>query len=57
MPITPQDIIEAIIDELAMGELGESVDAFILTSIGPGELRLDYGEWGTFRLTVTAEIE
>ena len=27
-PLTPADLIEAIVDELALAELGESVDAF-----------------------------
>jgi hypothetical protein len=27
-PLTPADIIEGIVDELARGELGERIDAF-----------------------------
>ncbi|MGN6780049.1 MAG: hypothetical protein ACTHJH_00950 [Marmoricola sp.] len=55
MRLTPNDIIEAIIDELAMGELGESVEAFALKRVGPGDLMLDYGELGKFRLIVSEE--
>lgn len=54
MIITPGDIIEAVIDELAMGELGESVDAFALSRTGDGEVLLDYGSAGRFKLVVTA---
>lgn len=50
--LTPDDIIEAIIDELAMGELGQGVDAFVLDRMGPGSLHLDYGDAGRFRLDV-----
>lgn len=50
--ITSDDIIEAIIDELAMGELGESVEAFEFSRTGPGTLLLDYGDLGRFRLSV-----
>lgn len=52
MQLTPGDIIEAIIDELAMGELGESVNAFELRRTGAGELLLDYGVAGRFTLVV-----
>lgn len=41
MQLTADDIIEAIIDELAIGELGESVDSFVLERVGPGDLSLD----------------
>lgn len=50
--VTPNAIIEEIIDDLAMGELGQSVDGFSLTRLGDGELRLDYGADGSFVLTV-----
>jgi len=50
--LTPGDIIEAIIDELAMGELGQSVDAIVIDRTGPGSLHVDYGEAGRFRLEV-----
>ena len=55
MNLKPQDIIEAIIDELALGELGQSIDAFSFTRVGPGSLVLDYGESGRFRLSVVEE--
>jgi hypothetical protein len=50
--ITPSDVIETIIDELALGELGRSVDAFALTRTSPGGLLLDYGPAGRLVLTV-----
>jgi hypothetical protein len=52
MALTPDDIIEALIDELAMGDLGQSVDSFTFTRTGLGSLTLDYGELGRFRLSV-----
>lgn len=55
MALTPDDIIEEIIDELAMGELGESVEAFEFSRTGPGSLLLDYGALGRFRLSVVAD--
>jgi hypothetical protein len=54
MFLTPADIIEAIVDELAMGELGERFDAFRIERSAPGTLLLDYGDAGRFRLDVTA---
>ncbi len=54
-PLTPDDIIEAIIDELAMGELGQTVDSFHFHRAGPGTLLLDYGDAGRFRLDVSAQ--
>jgi len=55
MTLTPDDIIEELIDELAMGELGESVEAVEFTWAGPGSLLLDYGDLGRFRLSVVAD--
>jgi hypothetical protein len=52
MALTPADIIEEIVDELALGELGQSVDAFRFTRTGPGTLELDYGDLGRFVLSV-----
>ena len=53
MAPTPADIIEAIIDELVMWELGEGIEAFQIDRVGPGTLMLDYGDEGRFRLDVT----
>lgn len=53
MSLTPADIIEAIIDELAMGELGEQFDTFRIDRVGDGSLLLDYGAAGRFNLDVT----
>lgn len=50
--IEPSDIIEQVIDELAMGELGQSIDGFKFSRIGPGELLLDYGAAGLFVLEI-----
>ena len=55
MEITPDQIIEDFVDDLAMGELGQSVEAFHFTRLGPGTLRLDYGDAGRFILTVEQE--
>jgi hypothetical protein len=52
MDFWPGDVIEAIIDELAMGELGEQVEEFTLTRTGEGSLLLDYGRAGRFALDV-----
>lgn len=53
MPLTPADIIEAIVDELAV-EVGEPFDTVNIERTGPGTLFLNYGEGGQFRLDVTA---
>jgi hypothetical protein len=53
MEISRQAIIEEIIDPLAMGDLGESVDAFHMTRPDEGTLLLDYGQHGRFILAVT----
>ncbi len=52
MEIFRQAIIEEIIDPLAMGDLGESVDAFPVTRLDEGTLLLDYGKRGRFILAV-----
>jgi hypothetical protein len=52
MSLTPADIIEALVDELAMGELGERFAEFRIERAAPGELLLDYGDGGRFRLHV-----
>jgi len=52
MKITPELIIEDLIDDLAMGELGQSVDGFHFLRLAPGILRLEYGELGSFILSV-----
>jgi len=49
---TPDEILEELIDDLAMGELSESVDAFKFTKTAPGTLVLDYGDRGRFTLVV-----
>jgi len=51
MALSVKDIIEAVIDPLAMGDLGESVDAFRFERLSPGSVLLDFGE-GRFRLDV-----
>lgn len=53
MSLTPADIIEAVVDELAMGELGARFDGFRIDRTAPGTLLLDYGVGGRFRLDVT----
>jgi hypothetical protein len=53
MSLTPEDIIEALVDELAMGDLAERSDAFRIDRAAPGTLLLDYGQDGRFRLDVT----
>jgi hypothetical protein len=55
MKITAEQIIEELVDGLAMGDLGESVESFHFTRVGPGVLRLDYGDAGQFTLTVEDE--
>jgi hypothetical protein len=52
MALSAEDIIEAVIDPVAMGDLGESVDAFRFERLSPGSLLLDFGEEGRFRLDV-----
>jgi hypothetical protein len=52
MPLSPADIIEAIVDELATGELSDGLDALHIRRIGPGTSLLDYGDAGSFRLDV-----
>lgn len=52
--MTPADIIEAIVDELILGDLGESVPDLAITRTGPGSLSLDYGSEGCFTLTVAS---
>ncbi|WP_182526778.1 hypothetical protein [Nocardioides dongkuii] len=56
-PLTTEDIIEAIIDELAIGELGQSVDSVRIDRVGSGTLMLDYGDAGRFRLDVSQQSE
>lgn len=53
MTFSPADIIEAIVDELAMGDLGERVDTFSMSRLEDGSVLLDYGSAGRFRLEVT----
>jgi hypothetical protein len=53
MELRLADIIEAMIDELAMGELSEQIEELALTRTGAGELSLDYGRAGRFKLVVT----
>lgn len=53
MKLTPDDILEELIDELATGALGESVDAFELTKTDSDSLILDYGDRGRFTLVVS----
>lgn len=55
MALSPSDIIEAIIDELVTGELGDATENVDVKRTGPGSLALDYGRQGRFRLTVTPE--
>jgi hypothetical protein len=52
MALSPEDIVEAIVEELAMGDLGESVEAFRFERLAPGKLRLDFGDAGRFHLVV-----
>lgn len=54
MRLTPNDIIEALVDELVTGELGEQHDTLRLSREAQGVLMLDYGEAGRFRLEVTS---
>lgn len=55
MEITPDRILEEFLDDLAMGDLGRSVESFNFMRLGPGSVRLDYGEAGSFILTVQQE--
>ena len=55
--LSPSDIIEEIVDELAMGSLGEAVPAFELRRTAPGTLFLDYGDAGRFVLTVVEQSD
>ena len=55
MAITPADIIEAVIDELVMGELGDGIEAIAIERTGEGSLLLDYGPEGRFTLVVKPE--
>jgi hypothetical protein len=52
MAVSPEDIIEAVLDPLAMGDLGERVEAFRFERLSPGSLLLDFGAAGRFRLDV-----
>ncbi len=54
MRLTPNDIVEALVDELVTGELGEQHDSLRLSREAPGVLMLDYGKAGRFRLEVTS---
>ena len=56
MDITPERIIEEIVDLLALGELGQSVDAFTLTRLAPDALLLDYGQGRAFVVRVDASL-
>jgi hypothetical protein len=49
------DIIEAVTDELVMGELADDVPSIQVERTGPGSLLLDYGSAGRFTLTVAPE--
>lgn len=42
MTISPADLIEAVLDDLAMGEIGQQADSFALTRIDAGAVTLDY---------------
>lgn len=53
MSLTTADIIEAIVDELGGGELGERFDSIRIERTGPGSLFLEYGGAWRFRLDVT----
>lgn len=52
MAITPADIIEAVIDELVMAELGDGTETIAIERTGGGALLLDYGPKGRFTLVV-----
>ncbi|WP_141820070.1 hypothetical protein [Humibacillus xanthopallidus] len=54
MRLSPGDVIEAIIDELVVGELGEQRASVRVDRLAPGSLFLDYGDAGRFRLDVVA---
>lgn len=53
MAFSPADIVEAIIDELAMGDLGEQIDSFSLSRVEDGTVLLCYGSSGRFELEDT----
>jgi hypothetical protein len=55
--LSPADIIEALVDELAIGELADRFDALRIQRTGPGSLLLDYGDAGRFRLDVVEAAE
>jgi hypothetical protein len=50
--LTPSDIVEAIIDQLVVGEDFADVPSIHVDRTGPGSLLLDYGTAGVFVLTV-----
>lgn len=52
MRLTAADIIEAILDELVMGDLGASFDDISIERVSRGTLMLDYGDGGQFQLDV-----
>ena len=53
MTYSPVDIVEAVIDELALGDLAERVDTFSMSRLEDGSVLLDYGSAGRFKLEVT----
>jgi len=55
MAVTPADIIEAIVDELVIGDVASDAPEVEVSRTGPGSLLLDYGHQGRFRLTVTSD--
>ncbi len=46
MTLSPADIIEAVLDPLAMGDLGEGVDAFRFDRLPDESVLLDWGDAG-----------
>lgn len=52
MPITPSQIIEAVIDELVAGDIAADLDHVAVQRLGPGLLELDYGVAGKFTVEV-----
>ena len=56
MALNPEDIIEAIVDELMVGDLAQDVSSIHVERKDPGSLLLDYGTHGRFTLTVTPEL-
>jgi hypothetical protein len=55
MAITPSNLIEATIDDLAMGELSQQAETFAVCPVDAGTVLLECGNLGRSQLNVTTE--